>query len=163
MFPGMILRNLLPIRKHAPLPLIHGMPHLGLLCGSVLWILIFAFMVWRPAVPRMGLWMTWETRKATAWQRSPWPDTLQVYVAETGDRPRFLINGHEVNRRMLRTRLLEQLSRRAEWSVYFEADLNTLYMDDIYAIDTIQGCGAKVIWITPNMREEWQAQAQREE
>jgi hypothetical protein len=28
-------------------------------------------------------------------------------------------------------------------------------MDDIYAMDTIQGCGAKLIWITPKLREEW--------
>src|SRR5882762_1686585 len=28
--------------------------------------------------------------------------------------------------------------------------------DDIYAMDTIQGCGAKLIWITPKIREELQ-------
>jgi hypothetical protein len=37
----------------------------------------------------------------------------------------------------LRTKLLELLSRRLEWTVYFEADFDTLYMDDIYAIETI--------------------------
>jgi len=36
-----------------------------------------------------------------------------------------------------RTKLLELLSRRVEWTVYFEADFDTLYMDDIYAIETI--------------------------
>jgi hypothetical protein len=45
---------------------------------------------------------------------------------------------------------------QAEWTVYFEAEPDTLYMDDVYAIDTIQACGAKVSWITPKMREEWQ-------
>jgi len=29
-------------------------------------------------------------------------------------------------------------------------------MDDIYAIDKIQAWGAKLIWITPKMREQWQ-------
>lgn len=155
-FPEMVLHNALPIRKHPPLPLIHGMPHLGLLCGAVLWILIFAFMIWRPPVPRMGLWVTWETRGTIERQKSPWPDTLRVYVAESGGHPRFLINAEEVDRRALRTKLLDQLSNRAEWSVYFEAAPDTLYMDAIYAIDTVQACGAKVIWITPKMREEWQ-------
>jgi hypothetical protein len=39
--------------------------------------------------------------------------------------------------------------------VYFEADSDVQYIDAIYAIDTIQGCGAKLFWITPKMREEW--------
>ena len=162
MFPGMVLRNVLPIKKRAPPQLIHGMPHWGLFCGAVLWVLIFVFMVVPTPIPRMGLWVSWKTHYATAWQKGPWPDTLQVYVAATGYRPRFLINGQEVDRMALRTRLLEQLSRRAEWSVYFEADPDTLYMDDVYAIDTIQGCGAKVIWITPKMREECRTNSTRE-
>jgi hypothetical protein len=49
-----------------------------------------------------------------------------------------------------------QTATRAEWTVYFEADPDTLYMDDIYAIDTIQASGAKLIWVTPRMRAEWQ-------
>ena len=65
------------------------------------------------------------------------------------------MNGEEIERGSLHTKLLEHLSRRVEWTVYFEADFDTLYMDDIYAIETIQGCGAKLIWITPKMREEW--------
>jgi hypothetical protein len=31
-------------------------------------------------------------------------------------------------------------------------------MDDACAIDTIQACGAKVVWVTPKMREEMAAQ-----
>jgi hypothetical protein len=42
------------------------------------------------------------------------------------------------------------------WTVCFEGDNDTLYMDSVYAIDAIQSCGAKVVWITPRMREEWQ-------
>lgn len=39
--------------------------------------------------------------------------------------------------------------------VYFEADVNCLYMDAVYAMDAMQGLGAKMIWITPKTREEW--------
>jgi hypothetical protein len=41
MFPDMVLRNVLPITKHAPLVPIHGMPHWGLFCGAILWFLMF--------------------------------------------------------------------------------------------------------------------------
>jgi hypothetical protein len=67
----------------------------------------------------------------------------------------FVVNGEEVDRSDLRSKLTERLGRRWEWSVYFEADADTRYMDAVYAIDVIQGCGAKLIWVTPKMREHW--------
>jgi hypothetical protein len=42
------------------------------------------------------------------------------------------------------------------WTVYFEADYDTLNGDAIYAMGTIQGLGAKLVWITPKVREELQ-------
>jgi len=39
--------------------------------------------------------------------------------------------------------------------VYVEADADTRFMDTVYAIDTIQGLGGKVVWITPRTRAEW--------
>jgi hypothetical protein len=38
--------------------------------------------------------------------------------------------------------------------VYFEENRDGVFMDATYAIDTIQGLGAKAVWITPMMREE---------
>jgi biopolymer transport protein ExbD len=152
MFPEMVLRNVLSIKKHAPLPLIHALPHWGLFCGAVLWILIFIFMIFSP-LPSNGLFVSWRNRDAVVWEKSPWPDTLEVYVRVPS---RFFVNGQEVERNDLHVKLIEQLSRRAEWTVYFDADPDTLYMDDVYAIDTIQACGGKLFWVTPRMREEWQ-------
>jgi biopolymer transport protein ExbD len=156
MFPDMVLRSFLPITKHAPLQLIHDLPHWGLFCGAILWVLIFIFMIIQP-LPSQGLIVGWRSRDAVVWEKSPWSDTLNVYVRIPS---RFFINGQEVERSALRAKLLEELSRRAEWSVYFEADSDTLYMDAVYAVDTIQGCGAKLIWVTPKMREEWRHQEQ---
>ncbi|MGB8660172.1 MAG: biopolymer transporter ExbD [Candidatus Acidiferrum sp.] len=152
MLPDMVLHHFVPIAKHAPLPPIHGLPHWGLFGGSVLWILIFIFMIFGPQTPH-GLLVSLRNREVAAGEKSPWTETLAVDV-----RPphRFFVNGEEVEKDSLRTTLLEHLSRNGAWSVYFEADSDVPYMDAIYAIDTIQGCGAKLIWITPKMREEWQ-------
>jgi biopolymer transport protein ExbD len=155
-FPDMVLRNVTSITKHAPLTPIHGMPHWGLFCGAILWILMFIFMMIGPLPPH-GLFVNLRSREVVAWDKSPWQETLGVYVRAPG---RFFVNGEEIERGSLRTKLLEHLSRRVEWTVYFEADFNTLYMDDIYAIETIQGCGAKLIWITPKMREDWRHKEQ---
>ena len=150
MFPDMPLRNLSPIAKHKPLLPIHDMPHWGLFCGPVLWILIFIFMMFGP-LPSKGLFASWKKRDAVVWEKSPWPDTLEVYIGTPG---RFFVNGQEVDRNDLRSKLIEQLGRRAEWTVYFEADADTLYMDAVHAIDVIQGSGARLIWVTPKMREQ---------
>ena len=77
---------------------------------------------------------------------------MAVYV---NAKQEFLVSGKAVAREDLRSKLQEELLRRGVWVVYFEADGNCLYMNAIYAMDTIQGSGAKVIWITPKMREEW--------
>ena len=156
MFPDMVLRNVLPITKHAPLVPIHGMPHWGLFWGAILWILMFIFMMIGPLPPH-GLFVSLRSHEVVVWDKSPWQETLGVYVRPHGH---FFVNGEEVERGSLRTKLLEHLSRRVEWTVYFEADFDTLYMEDIYAIETIQGCGAKLIWITPKMREEWRHKEQ---
>lgn len=42
----------------------------------------------------------------------------------------------------------------------FEADFDTLNMDAIHAMDTIEGLGANLVWITPKVREELQQKDQ---
>jgi biopolymer transport protein ExbD len=116
----------------------------------LLWILIFIFMIFGPLPPN-GLFVSWK-RDAVAWEKSAWPDTLGVYIRTPA---RFFLNGAEVDRNDLHSKLMEQLGRRAEWTVYFEADADTAYGDAVYAIDVIRGCGAKLIWVTPKMREQW--------
>src|ERR1700687_12452 len=156
MFPEMVLRNAISITKHAPMPLIHGPPHWPLFCVALLSILMFIFMIVEEGLPSKGMFVSWRKANAVAWEKSPWPDTLEVYVNAAGQ---FFVNGHEVERNDLHAKLIEQLSRRAEWTVYFEADRNAMYMDGVYAIGTIQDCGAQLFWITPKIREEWQHSA----
>jgi biopolymer transport protein ExbD len=151
MFPDMVLRHAMPIAKHAPLRVIHELPHWGLFCGGVLWMLIFMFMLLGP-VPSKGLFVNWKRPDAVVWEKSPWPDTAAVYVRTPGQ---FFVNGEEVDANDLRSKLIEQLGHRAEWTVYFEADADIRYMDAVYAMDVIQACGAKLIWVTPKMREHW--------
>ena len=150
MFPEMALRNFIPLTKHAPLSPIHALPHWGIFCPAVLWILIIIFMMFGPQTPH-GLFVNMRSHEVVSWGKSTGQETIGVYV---GPRGRFFVNGEEVERGSLRTKLLEHLGRSVGWTVYFEGDADTLYMDDVYAIDTIQGCGAKLIWITPKMREE---------
>jgi biopolymer transport protein ExbD len=67
---------------------------------------------------------------------------------------KYYSNGHLVPREALRANLQRELNRRMVWTVYFEADGDALNMNAIYAMDTIQGLGAKLVWITPKVRQE---------
>jgi biopolymer transport protein ExbD len=151
-FPDMVLRNVMPIAKHAPLHPIHDPPHWPLFWVAIMSILMFIFMILRP-LPPQGLLVTWKNRDSVAWEKSPWPDTLAVYVRGPSG---FFINGQGVPRSDLQAKLIEQLGHRVEWSVYFEAEQEVPYSEAVYAIEKIQACGAKLIWVTPKMREDWQ-------
>lgn len=150
-FPNMALANVMPWHRHRPFPLPALLPNFGLIYGAVLWILVFLFMVLEDPRHYSGLRIELRTRDSVIWQRSPWPETLSVYL---GPGEKFFINGHPVPKEALRASLREELNRRMVWAVYFEADGVVLNMDAVYAMDTIQGLGAKLIWITPKVRQE---------
>jgi biopolymer transport protein ExbD len=150
-FPDITLRNVLPWHRHRPTPLITQLPNFGLIYGAVLWVLLFLYMM--VAMPRQnyGLAIDLRTPAYEKWENSPLWETLGVYLSAGG---KYYVNGQPVPREALREKLLQELSRRMEWTVYFEADSDALNMDAIYAMDTIQGLGGKLVWITPKMREE---------
>lgn len=154
-FPGMVLRNVLPLQRHLPIPLVKDLPNFGLIAGCLLFIVMFIFMISQPQTPR-GLLVNISDRNAVVWLKSPWPETLSVYVDGQG---RFYVNGQPVPMGELRAKLSEELGKRMVWTVYFEADNDCAFVDAIYSIDTIQGLGAKVVWITPHLREELNSEA----
>jgi biopolymer transport protein ExbD len=157
MFPDMVLRNFMSLTKHAPLPPIHALPHWGIFCPAVLLILVSFFMIFAGQDLSYGLPIELKTQYSLLRQKSSPQETLGVYLA-VGEK--YYLNGQLVSREGLGTKLKEELNRRADWTVYFEADHDTLYMNAIYAMDTIQGMGGKLVWITPKLREELQQKDQ---
>jgi biopolymer transport protein ExbD len=149
-FPDLPLRNVFPWHRHRPLPLISQSVHFGLFFGSLLWILIFVLMVLRTPQPLYGLSISFPTRHSSAARESPWPRTLALYVDSNGN---FSLNSKPIPRPNLRASLQQELAHRAVWTVYFEAANNSSYSDAVYAMDTIQGLGAQVIWLTPKLRQ----------
>jgi biopolymer transport protein ExbD len=157
MLPEMELRSVIRWKRHRPMPYIKTFPNFGLIYGFVLWILVFLFMMIRPMTPK-GLLVDFREHRAAAVEKSPWTETVSVYVdARRG----FLVNGQPVRREALGARLRQQLSRQMVWTVYLEADSDCPFMDVVNAMDTIQGLGAKLVWITPKTREEWSHKSTR--
>jgi hypothetical protein len=101
-FPDMVLHNVLPIAKHAPQRPIHNPPHWPLFWVAIMSVLMFTFMIFRP-LPSKGLLVTWKNRDSVVWEKSPWPDTLVVYVRAPSH---FFINGQDVPRSDLQAKLI---------------------------------------------------------
>ena len=151
-FPGSPLRNVLRLSRHRRIPLFAELPNFGLVCGALLWILLFLFMIdW--GRPRYGLLIDLRAHDAVAWTNGPSQDTLGVYLVAGGT---YYVNNKPVKREALREALQNELNHRAVWVVYFEAEPDALNMDAIYAMDVIRATGARLIWLTPRIREELQ-------
>jgi biopolymer transport protein ExbD len=147
-FPELILRNVIARPRLRPTPLIEDLSNFGLVWGSILYILMFIFAMNMPAPPH-GLYVDLKQPKSAAAQSSPWAETTSVYIAPL----QFYVNGKPIERNELRGKLAEMLSKQIVWSVYLEAHPDCTFSDAVYAMDTIQGLGAKVVWITPKIRE----------
>jgi biopolymer transport protein ExbD len=150
-FPEQTAHNVLPLQRHRPLPLLHDLPNFGLICGLLFFVVFFVFTTVTPRTPA-GLFISLGRSQWATAPESPWPTSLSVYITAQKD---FLVNGRPVPRDKLRSELQEKLARSMVWTVYLEADSNTSFGDTVYLIDTIQGLGAKAVWITPKVRQDW--------
>lgn len=156
----MVLRNVLPWHHHRLASPITQLPNFGLIYGAVLWVVIFIFMIVEEPRHSYGLPIDFGTHRSVVWEKNPWQESLSVYLA-VGEK--YYLNGQPVPRDNLRTRLQQELNKRVVWTVYFEADDDTLYANAIYAMETIQGLGAKLIWITPEFRRKLQQRIARKQ
>lgn len=116
---------------------------------------MFFFMT-LPVRQFYGLPIHFETHASTVGEKSPWPETLSIYIDA---KDRYYINGRLVPKEALRRELEQELGHRIVWSVYFDADRDALNGDAIYAMDTIRSLGATLIWLTPKVRQEMEQKA----
>jgi biopolymer transport protein ExbD len=151
-FPELALKNVIPMRRHRPMPLIANLPIFVPLwiCTLTILVIMFAAMLMTPLMLR-GFLVHFDKPRLTDWEKSPWKETMSVYVDGLRE---FYVNGRHVEPQNLPERLKAELGKRMVWTVYFEADENARVSDAEYAMNTIQHLGAKLIWLTPRTRKE---------
>jgi len=147
-FPELALKNVIARRRYPEALPVKDLSNFGVAWGSILYILMCMFATYMPAPPH-GLFVDIKQRQSVGALPSPWAETTSVYIAPL----QFYVNGKPIERNELRGKLAEVLSRQMVWSVYLEAHPDCTFSDAVYAMDTIQGLGAKVVWITPKIRE----------
>jgi biopolymer transport protein ExbD len=154
-FPETKLRNLTAWKSGSVSPslVMSSLNSFSVSWICVLMVLLIIFMMFGPRLSK-GLRIDWKERRYFG-RRESVAETMSVYIAHRGQ---FYVNENATKRQELELKLRAELARRAVWTVYLEADDDTAFMDTVYAIDTIQGLGAKVLRITPRMRAEWKKQ-----
>jgi biopolymer transport protein ExbD len=136
------------VRKQKP---IAATPLFGLLHGCLLVVMFGAALNWNPQ-RSAGFVLNMAPAGMETDAQSPWRETVGVYVGAQG---RLYVNGERVVHDELRNKLLSALrSRKTDWSAYLEADQNATAGEFEYAVGVIREVGARLIWITPEMRKE---------
>jgi biopolymer transport protein ExbD len=155
-FPETLLRNVVALKRHRPTLVILDLSMFGPTWFGVIAALSLVFLLYltKPLM-RYGLPIDFPKHYAATGSKSPWPETLGVYVDA---HRRFHVNGELTKPENLEQKLREELGRRIVWTVYVEGDGDSVFEDTVFAMDAVQGLGGKVVWITPMMREEWNAQ-----
>jgi biopolymer transport protein ExbD len=145
-FPEIPLRNVIAQKRHRPMLVIHDLRIFGPTWFGVIATLSVVFLLYltKPLM-QYGLPIDFPKHYAAAGGKSPWPETLGVYVDA---HRRFHVNGELIKPENLQQKLREELGRRIVWTVYVEADRDSVFEDTVHVMDTIQGLGAKVFWIT---------------
>jgi biopolymer transport protein ExbD len=149
LFPDMALRNVVRWTRHRPIPFITE-PPIGIVGGTVA-LLLIVFQILISAPRSRGFKVELARHNSMPGEKSPWQESMSVYVAASEE---YIVNGRRVSREKLRAVLEQELSHRLVRSVYLEADYDTLNINVMFAIDTIEGLGAQLIWITPTVRRE---------
>ena len=161
MLPELALRNVLPQRRSSrvgPIAPMTQLSNFAMAWTGLLGVLLFVHMTITQLTPR-GLFVKIHEQNAVGGQKGPWPQTMSVYV---GADDRFYVNSNPVPPEGLRAKLREELGKQMVWTVYLEADENISFAKAVYAMDAIQGVGAKVVWITPQIRAELNSQTARD-
>ena len=157
MVPEMELVYLPRFRKHKPPKALGSLTDIGPAwfgAVSVVAAIFGAIFLQGPRVKGLPILLF---KPPIARFESPATETLGVYVDRHDE---YFVNGEHVERGKLRDKLSEELGRRVVWAVYVEADMSSTYRETVDAIDTIKGLGARAVWITPRMREEWKKDKQ---
>ena len=140
-------------RKRRPLPSMFRMPDFGYFFMVAMFPALFLYMILRlDKLPYMGIKVRVSSQNGIYMNVQPRTKPLLVWLDAAGN---YFVNEKKVPRNELGNVLNHELSQRAEWTVYFEADGNAYFGDAAFAMNEIQIASGKLVWLTPKTRSEF--------
>jgi biopolymer transport protein ExbD len=144
-------------RQQQRFPLSRKMPtlnHFVMFAIIVLMILWAIFLIERTQYPPVvGVWTLIAPRFYAAAYADP-AGPIIVRIRRGAPSIRLSINGAELKREDFRGQLKAELSRRADWVVFVDGDEDLRVDENVAVVDAIRGLKAKVVLLTPKLKQE---------
>jgi biopolymer transport protein ExbD len=141
-----------PLRKLRPSPIFFRPPDFGMVFAVAILPPCLLFMVLVLHVfnlPRMGISVPLTMAKDTSMLTDSRAEGFLVWLDDHGN---YFLNSKQAPREHLQQAIQDELAKRAEWTVYFEAAPNAKFQDAAFAMDAIQSAHGKLVWLTPAAR-----------
>lgn len=130
-----------PLRRR-----IHRLPPFGLIASiAMLFVIVPIWLMQFGDLPSKGLSVDL-VRSDLPPKTERWPEAITVRIDA---RNRWYLNGKPTSATALPNELKAELSRRAQWVVYVEADPDVPYAWPIAAMEIVLAAHARVILLTP--------------
>lgn len=150
-----------PLSKRREWPLqkrISWLPNFGLAGAIVIGFAVVGIMFTLALVhdmwPPRGIRVSVSAKRYAEAMADKQVGPLIVRVEWFNKSVRYRVNGTEVPRENLGAALKQELSRRADWTIFVEGDDDLPYDSIVYAIDQANKLHAKPVMLTPGMKRE---------
>ena len=141
-------RQRLPLKKRLAL-----LPNRGLLGAPVILLLLVMFFAFGPR-PSTGFIVRLTPRRIGTLDEKCFAGPLIVTVRYRSTSSQLSLNGTEVTLDRLGPALKPQLSMRANWEVFVEADDVLPFAEAMNAIDVIHSLHANAVMLTPKLKQQ---------
>nr|HEV7952583.1 biopolymer transporter ExbD [Candidatus Acidoferrales bacterium] len=144
-------------RKRRPMPIFHRIPDFGMIFffAMISTLIIMIILTTHHSVS-MGIKARLTRPTGFNVNIDPRNKPLLVWIDADG---KYFLNEKQITRNDLGNALKRELARRAEPTVYFEADGNAYFGDAAFAMSEIKNASGKLVWLTPKTRLDFDAQS----
>jgi len=141
-----------PLGKLRPLPVFFRPPDFGMVFAVAILPSFLFFMViilHGFGQSRAGIRLSLALPKETTMNTDSRAEGFLVWLNDHGN---YFLNSKQAPREHLQRAIQDELAKRVEWTIYFEAALNARFQDAAFAMDAIQSAHGKLVWLTPAAR-----------
>jgi biopolymer transport protein ExbD len=140
------------LRKLRKVPIFFRPPDFGMVFAVAILPSFFFFMViilHGFGQSRAGIRLSLTMPKDTPMNTDSRAEGFLVWLDDHGN---YFLNSKQAPREHLQRAIQDELAKRAEWTVYFEAAPSAKFQDAAFAMDAIQSAHGKLVWLTPAAR-----------
>jgi biopolymer transport protein ExbD len=141
-----------PLRKLRKVQIFFQPPDFGMVFAIAMLPTLIIFVlatVQALGSPTVGISVPLSMPSGPLLRIAPRTDSFLVWLGEDGS---YLVNTKRVAHEHLQQAIQDELAKRAEWTVYFEAAPNAKFQDAAFAMDAIQSAHGTLVWLTPAAR-----------